>query len=105
MASAQLARLRRFGFVDDEILAQAGRELRRRLAQVVERALEKRFVGQHRQGGRAGAFEIAGEFVGFEIGSNQTFEARLFSVRQSRRKRFRSGYAAKLGAKSARAWR
>jgi len=43
------------------------------LAQVVERALEKRFVGQHRQGGRAGAFEIAGEFVGFEIGSNQTF--------------------------------
>ena len=61
-------------FIDDEILAQAGkRTAGRGLAQIVQRALEKLFVGQNRQRGGAGPLEFPRQFGGSEIGANQAF--------------------------------
>ncbi len=48
-------------FIDDEILAQAGKRSGRRcLAQVVERALEKLLVGQDGKCGGAGLLAVRG---------------------------------------------
>src|SRR5208282_3706268 len=66
-------------FINDEIFAQAGkRTARGGLAQIIQRALEKLFVGQHRQCGGASLLEFLGEFGWFEIGANQASRGRGF---------------------------
>ena len=61
-------------FIDDKIFAQAGkRTAGRGLAQIVQRALEKRFVGQYRQGGGACLLEFPRECGWSEICADQAF--------------------------------
>ena len=61
-------------FVYDEVFAQHGQgNGGTRLAQVVGRALEKGFIGQHGQAGCAAGFVIAGMVGGAEIGAYQSF--------------------------------
>src|SRR5713101_3883628 len=61
-------------FIDDEILAQAGkRTAGRGLPQIVQRALKKLFVGQHRQRGGPCPLEFQRKFGWSEIGADQAF--------------------------------
>src|ERR1700719_1869249 len=60
-------------FIDDEVLAQAGkRTARRGFAQVIERSLKKLLVRQHRKRGRPGLLKFCRKLSRPEFFANQS---------------------------------
>ncbi len=73
------ARFQQLKFVDDEVLAQAGKRCHLRGSlKVMQRALEIRLIGQHRECGRARQFQFACELSDREVCPYEAFGWRCF---------------------------